>query len=539
MSDRATELLATLDEEQRKVATALRGPVLVIAGAGTGKTRAITQRIAYGVEVGAFDPRKVLALTFTAKAAGEMRQRLRLLGFPQIQARTFHAAALRQLIFFWPEVLGGRFPKVLTSKSPLLSESASRIGSSVRPTPQALREISGEVEWSKSLSLAPDQYVEEAKRANRATTVPPGEIARIYESYESIKRDERVIDFEDVLLLTIGMLEEESSVASRVRDQYRFFTVDEYQDVSPLQQRLLDLWLGSRKDICVVGDPAQTIYSFAGASPAFLLNFTRRYPEAEVVRLHRGYRSTQEIISYANRLIRDRVSAGESSELIAGEIRHGDAVHLIGHARVEEEIRGIVTSVREEIAARRDPRQIAILARTNNQLEAMARSLRIAGIEFQVRESERYFDSREVMDALRLIRSASVLSDQDGDWRLELKQILAPFGGDPKIRAILDLAMEDVTIATMREFLRELEDRKEQNNPPQLPGVTLATFHAAKGLEWDSVYLFGVSEGVVPWPNSPIDEEKRLLYVGVTRAKERLKISYSGVSSPFLIAEAL
>lgn len=538
MSDRATELLATLDEEQRKVATALRGPVLVIAGAGTGKTRAITQRIAYGVEVGAFDPRKVLALTFTAKAAGEMRQRLRLLGFPQIQARTFHAAALRQLIFFWPEVLGGRFPKVLTSKSPLLSESASRIGSSVRPTPQALREISGEVEWSKSLSLAPDQYVEEAKRANRATTVPPGEIARIYESYESIKRDERVIDFEDVLLLTIGMLEEESSVASRVRDQYRFFTVDEYQDVSPLQQRLLDLWLGSRKDICVVGDPAQTIYSFAGASPAFLLNFTRRYPGAEVVRLHRGYRSTQEIISYANRLIRDRVSAGESSELIAGEIRHGDAVHLIGHARVEEEIRGIVTSVREEIAARRDPRQIAILARTNNQLEAMARSLRIAGIEFQVRESERYFDSREVMDALRLIRSASVLSDQDGDWRLELKQILAPFGGDPKIRAILDLAMEDVTIATMREFLRELEDRKEQNNPPQLPGVTLATFHAAKGLEWDSVYLFGVSEGVVPWPNSPIDEEKRLLYVGVTRAKERLKISYSGVSSPFLIAEA-
>lgn len=538
MSERATELLATLDEEQGKVATALRGPVLVIAGAGTGKTRAITQRIAYGVEVGAFDPRKVLALTFTAKAAGEMRQRLRLLGFPQIQARTFHAAALRQLIFFWPEVLGGRFPKVLTSKSPLLSESASRIGSSVRPTPQALREISGEVEWSKSLSLAPDQYVEEAKRANRATTVPPGEIARIYESYESIKRDERVIDFEDVLLLTIGMLEEESSVASRVRDQYRFFTVDEYQDVSPLQQRLLDLWLGSRKDICVVGDPAQTIYSFAGASPAFLLNFTRRYPEAEVVRLHRGYRSTQEIISYANRLIRDRVSAGESSELIAGEIRHGDAVHLIGHARVEEEIRGIVTSVREEIAARRDPRQIAILARTNNQLEALVRSLRIAGIEFQVRESERYFDTREVMDALRLIRSASVLSDQDGDWRLELKQILAPFGDDPKIRAILDLAMEDATIATMREFLRELEDRKEQNNPPQLPGVTLATFHAAKGLEWESVYLFGVSEGVVPWPNSPIEEEKRLLYVGVTRAKERLAISYSGVCSPFLANEA-
>ena len=529
MSDNAEALLAALDDEQRKVATAVRGPVLVIAGAGTGKTRAITQRIAYGVEIGAFDPRKVLALTFTAKAAGEMRQRLRVLGIPGVQARTFHAAALRQLIYFWPEVLGGRFPKVLTTKSSLLSESAGRIGSSVKINPQSLREISSEVEWSKSLSLAPDQYVAEAERSGRETLAPLGEIARIYEAYESIKRDERVIDFEDVLLLTIGMLEEESSVTSRVRDQYRFFTVDEYQDVSPLQQRLLDLWLGSRKDICVVGDPAQTIYSFTGATPAFLLNFTKRYPEAEVVRLNRGYRSTQEIINYANQLIRD-----EASELIAGQTRHGDLVRLSGHPRVEEEIRAIVREVENEIATPRDPRRIAILARTNNQLEALARSLRIAGIEFQIRENERFFDSREVMDSIRLIRSASVLSDPDGDWRSELDSILAPLGDDPKIRAIRDLAMEDPTIPSMRDFLRELEDRKDQNNPPQLPGVTLATFHAAKGLEWDSVYLFGVSEGMVPWPSSSIEEEKRLLYVGVTRAKERLSISYSGVSSPLL-----
>ena len=537
MSDDATELLASLDQEQRKVATALRGPVLVIAGAGTGKTRAITQRIAYGVEVGAYDPRKVLALTFTAKAAGEMRQRLRLLGIGQVQARTFHAAALRQLIYFWPEVLGGRFPKVLTSKSSLLSASAERIGSTIKINPQTLREISSEVEWSKSLSLAPDQYPAEAKQAGRQVSINLGEIARIYESYESIKRDERVIDFEDVLLLTIGMLEEESSVANRVRDQYRFFTVDEYQDVSPLQQRLLDLWLGSRKDICVVGDPAQTIYSFAGATPAFLLNFTKRYPESEVIRLNRGYRSTQEIINYANLLIRDRLAPEIGAELIAGEIRHGAHVRLTGHTRVEDEVRAVVNEVREEIGSRQDPRQIAVLARTNNQLEALARSFRIAKIEFQIRESERFFENREVADAIRSIRSASVLSDTEGDWRLELKQLLAPLGTDPKIRAILDLAMEDPSIPSMREFLRELEDRKDQNNPPQLPGITLATFHAAKGLEWESVYLFGVSEGIVPWVASPVDEERRLLYVGITRAKDRLAISYSGVRSPLLPAE--
>lgn len=537
MSDDATELLASLDQEQRRVATALRGPVLVIAGAGTGKTRAITQRIAYGVEVGAYDPRKVLALTFTAKAAGEMRQRLRLLGIGQVQARTFHAAALRQLIYFWPEVLGGRFPKVLTSKSQLLSASADQIGSSVRINPQTLREISGEVEWSKSLSFAPDQYPDEAKQAGRQVSINLGEIARIYESYESMKRDERVIDFEDVLLLTIGMLEEESSVANRIRDQYRFFTVDEYQDVSPLQQRLLDLWLGNRKDICVVGDPAQTIYSFAGATPAFLLNFTKRYPESEVIRLNRGYRSTQEIINYANLLVRDAVSPEIGAELVAGEIRHGAEVRLTGYPRVEDEVRAVVHQVRDEIASLQDPRQIAVLARTNNQLEALARSFRIAKIEFQIRENERFFESREVADAIRSIRSASVLSDTEGDWRLELKQLLAPLGSDPKIRAILDLAMEDPSIPSMREFLRDLEDRKDQNNPPQLPGVTLATFHAAKGLEWESVHLFGVSEGIVPWVSSPIDEERRLLYVGITRAKDRLAITYSGVRSPLLPAE--
>jgi DNA helicase-2/ATP-dependent DNA helicase PcrA len=225
--------------------------------------------------------------------------------------------------------------------------------------------------------------------------------------------------------------------------------------------------------------------------------------------------------------------------LIASEIRHGEEVRVSGHPRVEEEIRAIVAEVKGEIAGRRDPRQIAILARTNSQLEAMARSLRIAGIEFQIRESERYFDSKEVLDAMRLIRSASVLSDLAGDWRTELKQVLAPLGDDAKVRAILDLAQEDPTIESMRDFLRELEDRKDQSNPPQLPGVTLATFHAAKGLEWDSVYLFGVSEGIVPWPSSPVEEEKRLLYVGVTRAKERLAISYSGNSSPLISNEGI
>jgi DNA helicase-2/ATP-dependent DNA helicase PcrA len=320
MAQLAEEILAALDDEQRAVATAVRGPVCVIAGAGTGKTRAITHRLAYACDIGVIEPNRILALTFTARAAGEMRARLRTLGVPNIAARTFHAAALKQLMYFWPQALGGRFPSLLTSKSGFLGEALGRAGITATKSPGLLRDISGEIEWAKVMQIPSDEYVksiEEGQRrlpakvsagngistSNRASTgkssarLNAEDIARVYEAYESLKKQERAIDFEDVLLLTVGMLEEEREIRERVRDQYRYFTVDEYQDVSPLQQRLLDLWLGKRQDICVVGDPAQTIYSFAGATPAFLLNFTKKYPDAEVIRLSAGYRSTPEIIN--------------------------------------------------------------------------------------------------------------------------------------------------------------------------------------------------------------------------------------------------
>ncbi|MFM8694952.1 MAG: UvrD-helicase domain-containing protein, partial [Actinomycetota bacterium] len=287
MAQLADEILASLDPQQRSVATALKGPVCVIAGAGTGKTRAITHRLAYGVDIGVIDPKRVLALTFTARAAGEMRTRLRSLGVASIAARTFHAAALKQLIYFWPETLGGRFPSLLTSKTGFLSEAMKRANILSSKKSSLLRDLAGEIEWAKVLTLAPDQYLQGlsdySRVFNPSSKISAEQVAKVYEAYESLKKQERAIDFEDVLLLTVGMLEEEREVRERVRDQYRYFTVDEYQDVSPLQQRLLDLWLGKREDICVVGDPAQTIYSFAGASPAFLLNFTAKYPSAEVI----------------------------------------------------------------------------------------------------------------------------------------------------------------------------------------------------------------------------------------------------------------
>ena len=540
MAQLADEILAALDQEQRAVATAVRGPVCVIAGAGTGKTRAITHRLAYAVDIGIVEPNRILALTFTARAAGEMRARLRALGVPAIAARTFHAAALKQLLYFWPEALGGRFPSLLTSKGAFLGEALDRAGISLTKSPATLREISSEIEWAKVLQIPSDEYVEAALSNNRAITsknkLNLEDIARTYESYESLKRQERAIDFEDVLLLTVGMLEEVKEIRDRVRDQYRYFTVDEYQDVSPLQQRLLDLWLGKRSDICVVGDPAQTIYSFAGATPAFLLNFTKRFPDAQVIRLSAGYRSTPEIINIANAILR----SGELGHDLEAVNPHGDQPTSFGFKSESEEINSIVNALRSKIDSGTKPHEIAVLARTNAQLEDLEKALIGAGIENQIRTAERFFERSDVRAMVSAIRSASVLAT--ADWLSELRDLLKQFGdGDKYARSIIQLAQELANdgIDSMRAFLRELEDRAEQNNPPDLPGVTLATLHSAKGLEWEYVYLVGASNRYLPWPGSSPEEERRLFYVGVTRAKRELNLSYAGEASPFIASAGL
>ncbi|MGH3324847.1 MAG: ATP-dependent helicase, partial [Streptomyces sp.] len=277
----ADAVLDGLDPEQREVATTLRGPVCVLAGAGTGKTRAITHRIAYGVRAGILPPAGVLAVTFTSRAAGEMRGRLRQLGASGVQARTFHSAALRQLQFFWPRAVGGELPRLLERKVQLVAEAAARCR--LRLDRNELRDLTGEIEWSKVTRTVPEDYPGVVAKAGRDAPRDPAEIARVYGLYEQLKRERSVIDFEDVLLLTVGVLQDRPDIAETVRGQYQHFVVDEYQDVSPLQQRLLELWVGERDSLCVVGDPSQTIYSFTGATPDHLLNFRVQHPDATVV----------------------------------------------------------------------------------------------------------------------------------------------------------------------------------------------------------------------------------------------------------------
>lgn len=536
-------ILANLDPEQLAVVTAINGPICVIAGAGTGKTRVITHRIAYAINSGVTDPTKVLALTFTAKAAGEMRARLRGLGIANATARTFHSAALKQLLYFWPYAFGGQFPSLLTSKSGFISQAISRADVAIPASANALREISGEIEWAKVLEISPQDYHEQAVANERLVKLPnnKGEnenlamVAQVYEAYESLKKQERGLDFEDVLLLCVGMLEEDRGVRERVRDQYRYFTVDEYQDVSPLQQRLLNLWLGNRQELCVVGDAAQTIYSFAGATSNFLLNFKNRFPNAQVFRLSRGYRSTPEIINTANKILRQGNLVSDHGDELQSANEHGEKPAVNGFNSSGDEIAYVVAEVKKVIAAGADSSEIAILARTNAQLDQVKSALNNAQVLSQIRSGERFFDRVDVRDVMRLIRSASVLPSEDGDWYADLVAVLRPFGDADYVTAFLRLAqsIQENGGSNMRAFLREIEDRAEQNNPPTLPGVTLATLHAAKGLEWNQLFLIGVSDGVLPMGND-LNEERRLFYVGVTRAKQRIQITYAGKPSVFL-----
>ena len=545
---RAEEILAALDEDQRTVALATRGPVCVIAGAGTGKTRAITHRIAYAAAIGTLDPSKVLALTFTARAAGEMRTRLRSLGVPTVAARTVHSAALKQLIYFWPTVFGGRTPDLMNSKTPFLTEAVNRadLTGEIRITSrETMRDIATEIEWAKVSQVAPIDYLDQVNARQMKPRVKAEHIAAIYVAYESLKKQELAIDFEDVLLLTSAMLEEERTVRERVQDQYRFFTVDEYQDISPIQQRLINAWLGSRKDICVVGDPAQTIYSFAGATPVFLNTFTQRFPEAEVIRLSTGYRSTPEITFAANALLRNS-SMGQ--ELTASN-DHGLHPSVDGFKDESAEIAGILTQITALLSEGTAPQEIAILARTNSQLKGVERAMNSKGLPYQVRSTERFFERQDVRDFLKQVRQASVLPTEGATWIDELRTIAQPYLTGESIdgiAALLHLGREldsddGFTPKTLRGFLREVEDRVTQNNPPTMPVVTLATLHAAKGLEWERVFLMGASEGILPLEtgssgtsDSVVAEERRLFYVGMTRAKVDLHISYRGLPSRFL-----
>ncbi|WP_392963177.1 ATP-dependent DNA helicase UvrD2 [Streptomyces sp. LN245] len=556
--DTADAVLDGLDPEQRAVATALHGPVCVLAGAGTGKTRAITHRIAYGVRAGILQPSSVLAVTFTNRAAGEMRGRLRQLGAGGVQARTFHSAALRQLQYFWPKAVGGGLPRLVDRKIQLVADAAAACR--IRLDRGELRDVTGEIEWCKVTQTIPADYAAAAARAGREAPRDPAETAKIYSAYEDLKRDRAVIDFEDVLLLTVAILQDRHDIAEQVRSQYQHFVVDEYQDVSPLQQRLLELWLGERDSLCVVGDASQTIYSFTGATPDHLLDFRTRHPGATVVKLVRDYRSSPQVVHLANGLLSQaRGRAAEHRlELISQRPPGAEPVYA-EYTDEPTEAEGAARRIRDLIASGVPASEIAILFRTNSQSETYEQALADAGVPYQLRGAERFFDRPEVRKAGAALRAAARFGGNDSllddavDLPSQVRAVLSgegwtgkPPAGSGAVRerweslaALVNLA-QDFAIAkpdaTLGDLVAELDERASAQHAPTVQGVTLASLHSSKGLEWDVVFLVGVAEGMMPITyaktEEQIEEERRLLYVGVTRAREHLFVSWALARSP-------
>ncbi|CAM5683284.1 DNA 3'-5' helicase OS=Streptomyces aurantiogriseus OX=66870 GN=GCM10010251_77960 PE=3 SV=1 [Streptomyces aurantiogriseus] len=556
--DSADAVLEGLDPEQREVATALHGPVCVLAGAGTGKTRAITHRIAYGVRAGILQPSSVLAVTFTNRAAGEMRGRLRQLGAQGVQARTFHSAALRQLQYFWPKAIGGSLPRLVDRKIQLVADAAAVCR--IRLDRGELRDATAEIEWSKVTQTVPADYPLAAAKAGREAPRDPAEIAQLYAAYEDLKRERSVIDFEDVLLLTVAILQDRHDIAEQVRAQYQHFVVDEYQDVSPLQQRLLELWLGERDNLCVVGDASQTIYSFTGATPDHLLDFRTRHPGATVVKLVRDYRSTPQVVHLANGLLaqaRGR-AADHRLELISQRTPGPEPVYT-EHTDEPAEAEGAARRIRELLDAGVPAAEIAVLFRTNAQSETYEQALADAGIPYQLRGAERFFDRPEVRKAINSLRAAArfgrndTLLEDTVDLPSQVRAVLSGEGWTPQtpagsgavrerwesLAALVNLAQDFVAAspgATLADLVAELDERANAQHAPTVQGVTLASLHSAKGLEWDVVFLVGIAEGMMPITyartDEQIEEERRLLYVGVTRARERLHVSWALSRSP-------
>lgn len=545
----AAAILEALDPEQRQVATSFGAPVCVIAGAGTGKTRAITHRIAYGASTGVLDPRRTLAVTFTTRAAGTMRTRLEELGVRGVQARTIHSAALRQVRYFWPRAYGCELPPVSDGRFPLVAESARRAGLGVDTA--LLRDLSAEISWAKVSNIPADQYAPLARAQGRVVaSVSSAMVGRILAGYEAAKQEAGVIDLDDILLCAVGLLSDHPDVAEQVRSQYRHFVVDEYQDVSPIQHSLLELWFDGRDDVCVVGDPHQSIHAFAGARADYLMDFVTDHPGARRIELVRNYRSTEPVVALANTVLvhhlddEERAHHGQGVRL-RGQGQPGPAPHYASFADDTTEADAVAQWFRTRHEAGTPWSQMAALHRVNSQSPALESALAAADVPYVVKGAERFYERAEVRRTLTMLARRA---ETDPDAGAQLADaVLADQGwtdqppeGHGAVRQRWESlqALHEVVrsvrdadpAATLAAVVAELGERARRQDVPVSDGVTLCTMHAAKGLEWDVVALVGVSDTMVPFimAESPeeLAEERRLLHVAVTRARRELWISF-------------
>lgn len=529
--------VAGLDPHQTRAVHTLRGPVAIHAGAGAGKTRTITRRIAHGVQTGTYAPGRVMAVTFTRKAAHELQERLHQMDVRGVQTRTFHSAALAQLAYFWPRVVGGNSPKIINSKISVLGQIAGSINMRLRK--ETFKDLAAEIEWRKASMMNLEKYGSIIAERGSIGELQPEQVFHFHEQYEALKSERKQIDFEDVLILMTGMIEQEANVALEVREQYRFFTVDEYQDISPLQHALMIAWLGERNDLCVVGDPSQTIYSFAGASSGYLLGFEHEFPGSTTIMLENNYRSTSEIVATANKLMHGQPGA---LRLVAAREEPGTQPRFEWFATELDEANAIAGAIHARIAAGTPASDIAVLYRSHGYAVHLEEALSQRGVHARALGAERFFERADVRRAVMEIRAQAVSRDDRPVFQV-VSDVLRGQGWTTTppergeggrerwevLSALMRLVDELPQGTTLEAFSEELLRRSKAHHEPSVNAVTMSTVHAAKGLEWPIVWIAGTAEGVFPISYAKdertIAEEQRLFYVAVTRARDELMLS--------------
>ncbi len=545
MADPAS-ILAGLNPSQRDAAEAVTGPVAILAGAGTGKTTTITRRIAFQVASGAVPAAQILAVTFTEKAAGELRERLAGLGVRGVEARTFHAAALALLRRTGERFFEGPLPQILGSKAPLIASLANALPPPHRFMPRA--ELAGEIEWAKNRMIPWNRYLEAIERTGHQPPIPAELMAGIYQGYERRRQRTGQIDFEDMLLRAVDLLDRFPEAAEETRRRFGSFTVDEYQDVNPLQQAFLERLLGDRQELCVVGDDYQTIYSFTGASPEYLLGFPERFPSARIVRLEENYRSTPQVLAVANGLALHLGGFEKQLRPTAGDGPNPTARGLVTS---QAEVAFVLEEVGKLHALGTAYEEMAVIYRINARSEAYEEAFADAGIPYQVRDAAflRRPAARAVTGQLRKAREASVIAAVDAaTTSLGFDPDAAPDDTEEvtrqadlsRLRALAGEFAAAHPEADVTAFLEELTRRFSTESSGR--GVNLLTYHRAKGLEFDAVFLPRLLDKELPFRSQrsaadPV-EERRLLYVGITRARVYLYLSWPNEPrtepSPFL-----
>ena len=528
----ADHLLHDLDDAQRRAVTSPARPLAILAPAGSGKTRVLTRRIAWRVESGDADASHVLALTFTRRAAGELRDRLHALGLRHgVAAGTFHGVAFAQLRSRWADE--GRTPPTL------LARKAKVLGGIVTGTPLTVAQMASEIEWAKARLVGPDGYVDAVAGARRRTPAPAERVAELYHRYEDEKRRARMVDFDDLLRLCGHLLETDASFAAAQRWRFQHLFVDEFQDVNPLQLRLLDAWRGTSYDLCVVGDPHQAIYGWNGADAGFLQDFRRLYPPSDVVALGGNYRSTPQILQSAADVLR---SAGIEDRPVQAARHDGVAVRLERHPTDRDEAIAIARAIRDRRGPRSSWSAQAVLVRTHAQVGLITEALRASGVPHRVRGGDTLLERRQVRAAVDLLRRAhgtlaACLPDIEGladDAAVPPDADDAP-GSTDDLDLLVRLAHDHLRLdpgASAIGFVSWLvATLQAEGADERRDAVTIATFHAAKGLEWPIVHLAGLEDGLVPIGHARNQvqriEEARLLYVAMTRAEDELRCTWA------------